>query len=145
MGNSNKTPLDILLEKGYDDVLVYSSPSYENALIGLSEDYCAVYDFSLMIDWLVETEDMTEDDAADFICFNDSFYYGVGYPIIYYGDGIEELIADDNSDYTPLVFTKIEDLPYKYFSLTRLLKNIFRKIFKKRLTNNVKYDKMGLR
>lgn len=131
MSNTNKNPLDILLDKGYDDVVIYSNPSYDNALIGISNDYCAVYDYSLMIDWLMEREDMTEEDAADFINFNDSFYYGKHYPIIYYGDGFEELIAEENPDYTPLVFTKIEDLPYKQISLIKLFKNIYKKYFKK--------------
>lgn len=51
---NNKTPIDILLDKGYDDVIIFSEPSYEAALIGLTDDYNAVYDYSLMIDWLIE-------------------------------------------------------------------------------------------
>lgn len=133
MKNTNKNPIDILVEKGYDDVVIYSAPSYDKALIGLSDDYNAVYDYSLMIDWLVKREDMTEDEAMDFICFNDSFYYGEHYPRIFYGEDFEELMKEEDEDYEPLVFTKIEDLKPKGFILIRLLKNIFRKFFKKRL------------
>ena len=50
----NKTPIDILVEKGYEDVIVFRSPNYTDALIGLTADYNAVYDYGLMIDWLIE-------------------------------------------------------------------------------------------
>ena len=43
-----------------------------------------------MIEWLVMNEEMDYDEAADFICWNDSFYYGEGYPLIIH------LITDDN-------------------------------------------------
>lgn len=50
---TNKTPIDMLLEKGYDDVIVFSNPDYTDALIGITDDYNAVYDYELMIDWLM--------------------------------------------------------------------------------------------
>lgn len=46
---NDKTPIDILIEKGYDDVIVFCNPDYETALIGLSDKYQAVYDYDLMI------------------------------------------------------------------------------------------------
>ena len=83
MTNTNKTPIDILVEKGYDDVIIFSCPDYTDALIGLTDDYNAVYDYSLMIDWLIEHEGMDEEESADFISYNDSFGYGEHYPVIY--------------------------------------------------------------
>lgn len=109
----NKTPIDILLEKGYNDVIVFSEPSYDTCLIGLTDDYNSVYDYDLMVDWLIEHENMSEEEAEDFISYNDSFYYGNNYPIIYYGEDFEEMISEENEDYVPLVFTKLEDLPNK--------------------------------
>jgi len=53
---------------------------------------------------------MTEEDASDLINYNDSFYYGEHYPVIYYGEEFEEEIAAENPEYEPLVFTKLEDL-----------------------------------
>ena len=111
--NNKKTPIDILVEKGYDDVIIFSCPDYTDALIGLTDDYNAVYDYSLMIDWLIEHEDMDEEEACDFISYNDSFSYGSHYPIIYYGEDFEEEIAAEDPDCIPLVFTRLEDLPAK--------------------------------
>ena len=109
----NKTPIDILLEKGYNDVIVFCEPSYDTCLIGITDDYNAVYDYDLMIEWLIEYEGMSEEEAADFISYNDSFSCGEHYPVIYYGEDFEEMISKENEDYIPLVFTKVEDLPIK--------------------------------
>jgi hypothetical protein len=68
--------------EGYEDVIIYDNPSYDDALIGITNDNRAVYDYDKMIEWLVTNEDMDYDEAADFICWNDSFYYGEGYPLI---------------------------------------------------------------
>ena len=40
----HKTPIDILIEKGYDDVIVFRNPDYTNALIGITDNYQGVYD-----------------------------------------------------------------------------------------------------
>lgn len=45
-----KTPIDILVEKGYGDVIVFRNPDYTDALIGISNKYQAVYDYDLMIE-----------------------------------------------------------------------------------------------
>jgi hypothetical protein len=111
--NNNKSPIDILIDKGYSDVIIFSEPSFYDALIGLTGDYNAVYDYDLMIDWLMTHEDMDVEEAADFINFNDSFYYGKHYPVIYYGEDLEEELAYEDPEYVPLVFTRIEDLPDK--------------------------------
>ena len=110
---SDKSPIDILVEKGYDDVIVFSNPDYTEALIALTDDYNAVYDYELMLEWLIKHENMDLEEAADFISYNDSFYYGEHYPVIYYGEEFEEELIEDDSNYKPITFTKIEDLPDK--------------------------------
>jgi hypothetical protein len=110
----NKSPIDVLIDKGYDDVIIFSEPSFHNALIGITDDYNAVYDYDLMIEWLMTHEDMDVEEAADFINFNDSFYYGEHYPVIFYGEDLEEELVAEDPEYEPLVFTRIEDLPNKY-------------------------------
>ena len=70
--------------EGYEDVIIYDNPSYDDALIGITSDNRAVYDYDKMIEWLVANEEMNYEEAADFICWNDSFYYGEGYPLIIY-------------------------------------------------------------
>ena len=68
--------------EGYEDVIIYDNPSYDDALIGITNDNRAVYDYDKMIEWLVTKENMDYEEAADFVCWNDSFYYGEGYPLI---------------------------------------------------------------
>ena len=70
--------------EGYEDVIIYDNPSYDDALIGITSDNRAVYDYDKMIEWLVANEEMNYEEAADFICWNDSFYYREGYPLIIY-------------------------------------------------------------
>lgn len=110
MSNINKTPVDLLIEKGYDNVIVFSNPSYTDALIGLTDMNQAVYDYDLMVEWLIKHENMDLEDAADFIDYNSSFYCGEHYPVIYYG--FEEEL-EDSDDYAEIIFTRVENLPNK--------------------------------
>ena len=56
----NTTPVDILVEKGYDNIIVFRNPDYETCLIGITPDGNAVYDYDQMIDWLIETKTWTK-------------------------------------------------------------------------------------
>ena len=42
-----------LCEKGYKDIVVFRNPDYNYALIGVSNKNQAVYDYDLMIQWLM--------------------------------------------------------------------------------------------
>lgn len=48
-----------------DDIIVFSKPSYDDALIGVSHDNRAIYDYDLMIEWLIKNENMSIEEAAD--------------------------------------------------------------------------------
>lgn len=72
---------DLLLEYGYDGVVYFTNHSYTRAFLGVSTDDRAIYDFDLMIESLVEEDDMTEEDAAEWIDYNCSYYFE-GSPII---------------------------------------------------------------
>ena len=72
---------------GYEDVIIFSNPSYASAFIGISEDNRAVYDYDKMIEFLVEEDNMTMIDAIEFISYNTIRalpYYGGDTPIIMY-------------------------------------------------------------
>lgn len=75
---------DIIIDAGFEDVIIFSDPSYDTALIGVTIDNEAVYDYEKMVEYLVDFENMTYEEAADFISYNSSFRYGSGYPIIMY-------------------------------------------------------------
>lgn len=96
--------IDILVEKGYSDVIIFNEPDYSDAIIGITDKNEVVYDFYLMIEWLINNWQMNEEEAADFICYNDSFYYGEYYPIILYDSD------DEDNEYEKIEYTKIEDL-----------------------------------
>ncbi len=72
---------------GYDDVLILTDYSYDDALIGVSEDNRAVYDFNKMVDWLCREEGFTEEEAVEWIEYNTIRalpYAGAAAPIIVY-------------------------------------------------------------
>lgn len=104
----NKTPIDILVEKGYEDVIIFRNPDYTNALIGLTNNHQAVYDYDLMLEWLIENEDMDFESAVDFISYNSSFYCGKYYPVIYYENYD---IESNDLDEEKIVFIRVENLP----------------------------------
>lgn len=73
---------------GYENVLLFENFSYDDALIGISNDGRAVYDFDKMVEWLVKTQDFTEEEAIEWIEYNTLRalpYYGSEAPIVMYG------------------------------------------------------------
>ena len=59
-----------LADAGYEDVLIFENPSYDDALVGVTEDNRAVYDFDKMVEWLCEHDGMSHEGAVEFIEFN---------------------------------------------------------------------------
>lgn len=59
-----------LLENGYEGVKYLTDFSYDSALVGVSHDDRAVYDYDLMMEWLMKTEGFTEEEAVDWIDYN---------------------------------------------------------------------------
>lgn len=81
------TASERLADAGYEDVLIFDNPSYDDALIGVTTDDRAVYDFDKMVDWLIGHSDMEEHEAVEFIEFNTIRalpYYGAEAPIVIY-------------------------------------------------------------
>lgn len=76
-----------LLDAGYDDVIILSDFSYDDALIGVSEDNRAIYDYKKMVEWLMRTQGWCEDDAVEWVNYNTIRaipYAGGAAPIIMY-------------------------------------------------------------
>ena len=72
---------------GYEDIQILHNYSYDDALIGVSEDGRAIYDFEKMVDWLMKEEDWTDEEAVEWIEYNTIralHYMGDGAPIIMY-------------------------------------------------------------
>ena len=62
--------LDLLLDMGHDPLTVFTSPSYDNAIVGTNSDGGVVYDYNKMVECLMEEDGMEYDDAVDFIDYN---------------------------------------------------------------------------
>lgn len=77
-----------LIENGYEGVVFLTDFSYDDALIGVTHDNRAVYDFDKMVQWLVETEGFSEEEAIEWIEYNTVRalgYAGANAPVILYG------------------------------------------------------------
>jgi hypothetical protein len=76
-----------ILNAGYEDVVYLTNYSYDDALVGISEDNRAVYDYDKMVQWLVKEEGFTEEEAIEWIDYNTIRalpYMGEKAPIIMY-------------------------------------------------------------
>lgn len=72
-----KTPEDILEDNGYsieeleeEETILFRNPDYTHAIIGMTHDNRVVYDYYKMLEYLVRYEDMTYEDASDFISYD---------------------------------------------------------------------------
>lgn len=52
---------------GWDDVIIFESPGYDDALVGVTDEGRAVYDFDKMVAWLVEKEGIKPLEAVEWI------------------------------------------------------------------------------
>ena len=82
------TNRDILNDMGYEHVVIFNNPDYDDAIIGVSHDDRVVYDYDKMVEHLVTKENMSEEEAADFISYDTMRalpYAGDCPPIIMFG------------------------------------------------------------
>ena len=83
----NRTAEEKLFENGYEDILILKNYSYDDALIGITEDNRAIYDFDKMVDWLIKTESLSQEEAIEWIEYNTIRalpYMGERAPVIMY-------------------------------------------------------------
>lgn len=76
-----------LLDAEYDGITYLVNESYEDALIGVSEDERAIYDFDLMVQWLIDKYGWSETESIEWIEVNTIRalpYMGDKPPIIMY-------------------------------------------------------------
>lgn len=81
------TAAEKLLDAGYEDAVIFQDYSYDDALVGVTEDGRAVYDFDKMVDWLMEEEGFTASQAVEWIEYNTIRalpYAGPEAPVIMY-------------------------------------------------------------
>lgn len=59
-----------LIDYGYENVLIFKNYDYDDAFIGISIDNRAVYDYNKMVDCLVNQEQMSIEEAIEWIEYN---------------------------------------------------------------------------
>lgn len=59
-----------IIDAGFENVVVFSDYGYDDALIGISDDNRAIYDYDLMIKWLMDNDGFTDTEAIEWIEFN---------------------------------------------------------------------------
>lgn len=65
---NDMTFINELLEE--NESLLFENPSYKSALIGITTDGRAVYDYSLMVEDLMKEDDIDYEEAVEFIDYN---------------------------------------------------------------------------
>ena len=67
---SNDSLKEWLVDQGYEDAIVLESPTYRNAVLGISEDGRVIYSERIIIEDMVVDEGMGIDDAFDNFSYN---------------------------------------------------------------------------
>jgi len=53
-----------------EEILMFSNPDFPNSIVGISTDDRVIYDYDLMVQDLIQTENMSEIEAIEFIDYN---------------------------------------------------------------------------
>ena len=64
------TDKERLMDAGYEDVVVFDNPSYDGAVIGVSHDGRAIYDYDKMVESAMVEEGWDETEAIEWIDYN---------------------------------------------------------------------------
>lgn len=59
-----------LQEHGYEGIILFKNPDFVEAFVGVSIDGRAVYDYDLMVMSLCKHDNMSVEEAAEFISYN---------------------------------------------------------------------------
>lgn len=70
METSKRPNRDLIVEMGYEDITIFENPNYDSAIIGMSHDDRVVYSYEKMVEFLMETDGMSYEEAAEFINYN---------------------------------------------------------------------------
>lgn len=85
----NKKIRDELAECAPEAIL-FDNPSFDNSIIGLTTDGGVIYDMERMVDELSKDDNMSQEEALDFICYNTLR----AIPYAGNGDGVKPVVMD---------------------------------------------------
>lgn len=79
---------EILTDNGMEDTVLFSDPDYSSAFEGVTSSGIAVYNYRKMVEYLMVNDNMSYEDAVEFIDYNTlGAYVGDNTPIVYYPMG----------------------------------------------------------
>ena len=85
--NSTEEIREFLLERGDEEAVFFTNPDFIHAIIGVSNDGRLVYSYSKMVECLMHSEKMSDEEAIEFLDYNTLRaipYMGEKAPIILY-------------------------------------------------------------
>lgn len=85
--DSDERAEQLLLDNGLEGAKFLTGFAYDTAIVGYTDDNEIVYDYALMVEYLVREEGMTEEEAAEWVSYNTARalpYMGECHPIIMY-------------------------------------------------------------
>ena len=56
---------EILENMGYEASIIFDSPEYDQAIVGVTDEGSVVYEYEAMVEGLVEKQGMTEEEAIE--------------------------------------------------------------------------------
>lgn len=81
----NEEIRDTICAMGFENSMVFDSPEFDPAIIGITDDGRVIYDYEKMVDYMMEQDHISRDEAIDFIEYNTIRalpYFGNKAPII---------------------------------------------------------------
>ena len=70
INTTDKEIEEYIEENGFNLSVYFTNPNYASAIIGISTEGNVVYSYERMIDYLMKTDDMTYEDAVDWIDYD---------------------------------------------------------------------------
>lgn len=84
---------DALCDMGHDEAVVFDGPEFDEAIIGVTDEGRVVYDYNKMVRCMMQQDEITEEEAIEFIEYNTIRalpYFGPNAPIIMHPLNIED-------------------------------------------------------
>lgn len=63
----NQRIRDALCDMGHEEAVIFDGPDFDEAIVGVTDESQAVYDYDKMVQILVERDGMDEMEAVEFI------------------------------------------------------------------------------
>lgn len=84
---------DALCDMGHDEAVVFDGPDFDEAIIGVTDEGRVVYDYNKMVRCMMQQDEITEEEAIEFIEYNTIRalpYFGPNAPIIMHPIEVDE-------------------------------------------------------